>query len=40
MFTLYGICGSGSAAIEAALTLLGAQFGIVEAASSAPAPGF
>lgn len=39
MFTLYGIRGSGSAAIEAALTLLGVPFRIVEAASWEPGPG-
>jgi GST-like protein len=39
MHILYGSRGSGSAAIEAALTLLGTPFRIVEAASWEPGPG-
>jgi GST-like protein len=39
MHVLYGSRGSGSAAIEAALTLLGMPFRIVEAASWEPGPG-
>ncbi len=37
--TLYGAKGSGSAAIEAALTLAGVPFRIVDAASWQPGPG-
>ena len=39
MFVLYGSRGSGSAAIEAALTLLGMPWRMVEAASWEPGPG-
>ncbi len=39
MHVLYGSRGSGSAAIEAALALLGTPFRIVEAASWVPGPG-
>ena len=38
-FTLFGAKGSGSAAVEAALTLLAAPFRIVDAASWEPGPG-
>jgi GST-like protein len=37
--TLFGTKGSGSAAVEAALVLLGADFRMVEAASWEPGPG-
>lgn len=39
MLTLYGAKGSGSAAIESALTIAGLPFRHVEAASWAPGPG-
>lgn len=39
MYTLYGTKGSGSAAIEAALTLAHLEFRIVDAASWQPGPG-
>jgi GST-like protein len=39
MFTLYGTKGSGSAAVEAALVIAGAEFRLVEAASWKPGPG-
>ena len=39
MFTLYGAQGSGAAAIEAALTLLGVPFRLVDAASWEEGPG-
>ena len=39
MFTLYGAKGSGSAAIESALTIAGLPFKTVEAASWTPGPG-
>lgn len=39
MYTLYGTKGSGSAAIEAALTLARLEFRIVDAASWQPGPG-
>ena len=39
MFTLYGAKGSGSAAIESALTIAGLPFKMVEAASWEPGPG-
>jgi GST-like protein len=39
MLTLYGTRGSGSAAVEAALTLLGQDFAAVDAASWQPGPG-
>ena len=39
MLTLYGAKGSGSAAIEAALTIAGLPFRAVEAASWVPGPG-
>jgi len=39
MHTLYGARGSGAAAIEAALTLLGAPFRLVDAASWEEGPG-
>ena len=39
MLTLYGAKGSGSAAIEAALTIAGVPFRAVEAASWVPGPG-
>ncbi len=39
MFTLYGIKGSGSAAVEAALQLAHAEYRVVEAASWKPGPG-
>ena len=38
-YTLFGTKGSGSAAVEAALTLLGADFRMVDAASWEPGPG-
>ena len=38
-FTLFGTQGSGSAAVEAALTLLAVPFRIVDAASWEPGPG-
>lgn len=38
-YTLYGAKGSGAAAVEAALTLAGASFRSVEAASWQPGPG-
>lgn len=40
MYTLYGIEGSGSAAIEAALELAGARWELVRAASWEPGPSF
>jgi len=40
MYTLYGIQGSGSAAIEAALELAGARWESVRAASWEPGPAF
>jgi GST-like protein len=39
MLTVYGTKGSGSAAIEAALVLAGAQYRLVDAASWKPGPG-
>ncbi len=39
MLTLYGAKGSGAAAIEAALCLIGADYRVVEAASWLPGPG-
>jgi GST-like protein len=39
MFTLYGTKGSGSAAVEAALVIAGAEFRLVDAASWKPGPG-
>jgi GST-like protein len=39
MYTLYGSQGSGSAAIEAALTIAALEFRIVDAASWEPGPG-
>ena len=39
MLTLYGAKGSGSAAIESALTIAGLPFRLVEAASWTPGPG-
>jgi GST-like protein len=39
MYTLYGAQGSGAAAIEAALTLLGVPFRLVDAASWEEGPG-
>jgi GST-like protein len=39
MYTLYGAKGSGAAAVEAALTIAGIPFRIVDAASWEPGPG-
>ncbi|MDQ2736460.1 MAG: glutathione S-transferase, partial [Pseudomonadota bacterium] len=39
MLTLYGIKGSGSAAVEAALEVAGLAYRQVEAASWKPSPG-